>query len=473
MPNLLSRWWTRSPQSLGLASTSSGYEGAVLRGFEQTALYARQTALGALEQSADIIGRSLATAQVHGTDLLTPTVLRDIGRDLLVRGQSFHLFELMGPQLTPTLTRASFSHVYGSHHPSTWDYDLQLTGPTTTTNVRRPRSAVMHCQYATEAVRPWVGISPLTQAALTGELAARLEASLGDEASVAVMRYMTTPTGTSDEYANKLLERFKAGVLAPRKIAVLETTRQAGGLGQSSAPAKDLVPETLGPAPMPATVELYATVSRLVLDICGVPSSLSGSIGATGATIREGVRVLTTHTIQPLAHLVAAETSRVLEADVRLSFHRLSTSDPRACARLTDEGQPVEVRQREGVTDHLHPESCAGRCEAAGEADVPRRAPPLAVDERRESTAAVTRTRTPDVSETGASPHSRASSSCALASRRDAQYLRIRSATALRCSSLIARFRLPTALAAFFLPRPAAGGTLPSIASIARCMATS
>ena len=63
--------------------------------------------------------------------------------------------------------------------------------------------------------------------------------------------------------------------------------------------------------------------------------------------------------------------------------------------------------------------------------------------------------------------------SCALASWRAAQYLRIRSATVLRCSSLIARLRLPTALAAFFLPRPAAGGTSPSIASIARCMATS
>ena len=46
----------------------------------------------------------------------------------------------------------------------------------------------------------------------------------------------------------------------------------------------------------------------------------------------------------------------------------LGNSNDRACARLTDEGQPVEVRQREGVTDHLHPESCAGRCEAAGEA---------------------------------------------------------------------------------------------------------
>ena len=41
--------------------------------------------------------------------------------------------------------------------------------------------------------------------------------------------------------------------------------------------------------------------------------------------------------------------------------------------------------------------------------------------------------------------------------------MRIRSAKALRCSSVMVRLRLPTALAAFFLPRPAAGGALPSI----------
>ena len=38
------------------------------------------------------------------------------------------------------------------------------------------------------------------------------------------------------------------------------------------------------------------------------------------------------------------------------------------CARLTGEGQPVKVRRKEGIANHLHPESCAGRCEAAGEA---------------------------------------------------------------------------------------------------------
>ena len=40
----------------------------------------------------------------------------------------------------------------------------------------------------------------------------------------------------------------------------------------------------------------------------------------------------------------------------------------RACARLTGEGQPVKVRREEGITNHFRPESCAGRCEAAGEA---------------------------------------------------------------------------------------------------------
>ena len=38
------------------------------------------------------------------------------------------------------------------------------------------------------------------------------------------------------------------------------------------------------------------------------------------------------------------------------------------CARQTGEGWPVKVRRKEGVTNHLHPESCAGRCEAPGEA---------------------------------------------------------------------------------------------------------
>ena len=48
--------------------------------------------------------------------------------------------------------------------------------------------------------------------------------------------------------------------------------------------------------------------------------------------------------------------------------HRNGEGMAGSCARLTGEGQPVKVRRKEGITNHLHPESCAGRCEAAGEA---------------------------------------------------------------------------------------------------------
>ena len=65
---------------------------------------------------------------------------------------------------------------------------------------------------------------------------------------------------------------------------------------------------------------------------------------------------------------VRREAARVADATAAAELARARHQQSRACARLTDEGQPVEVRQREGVTDHLHPESCAGRCEAAGEA---------------------------------------------------------------------------------------------------------
>ena len=68
-----------------------------------------------------------------------------------------------------------------------------------------------------------------------------------------------------------------------------------------------------------------------------------------------------------------ADTQQVLASVLRTARQRhLDLPDLIAtmlwCARLTGEGQPVEVRRKEGVTNHFRPESCAGRCEAAGEA---------------------------------------------------------------------------------------------------------
>ncbi len=67
---------------------------------------------------------------------------------------------------------------------------------------------------------------------------------------------------------------------------------------------------------------------------------------------------------------VAAQRVREATLTKLLKQHRIRRVDAATlwCARQTGEGWPVKVRRKEGVTNHLHPESCAGRCEAAGEA---------------------------------------------------------------------------------------------------------
>ena len=64
----------------------------------------------------------------------------------------------------------------------------------------------------------------------------------------------------------------------------------------------------------------------------------------------------------PAGRAVYAERKWLSEAPYGWIKHVLG------CARQTGGGWPVRVRRKEGVTNHLHPESCAGRREAAGEA---------------------------------------------------------------------------------------------------------
>ena len=348
-----------SPTRLGL-SDLSGYEGQLIRGFE-TAASVRRAGFAALEHATGLVGRSLAVATVTGTDLLTPSVLRDIGRDLILRGESFHVFDVPRGRGAPSLLRATTATVYGAPEPHSWRYSLTVNGPTDTRTRIYSAGEVLHVRYATPPETPWQGISPLHSAALTGTLAAQLEASLGEEAAVAVLRYLIAPTGWDQTKMDELANRMRSGLEAPRKVTVVETTKQAGGLGQSSAPSQDLVPQKLGPAPAEAAVNLYGTIYGAVLGACGIPSALSGMQGSTGgALLREGARLLKTHTLLPLAKLIAAEASRVLEVAVAITVNELDTPDITAKARavkmLTEAGIPIaDARAAVGLGGQVGP----------------------------------------------------------------------------------------------------------------------
>ena len=166
-----------------------------------------------------------------------------------------------------------------------------------------------------------------------------------------MLRYLVAPTGWSDERMAILKAQVEAGLGAPNKLTVVESVKQAGGMGHSNAPARDLEPMALGPNPAEATVTLYQAVSSVVLDVCGVPSALGLTTGSTGATLREAWRLCVATTVQPLADLIAAEASRVLERPVSISLHRLSTLDIRskaqALAVLMDE--PVKLSKVEAM----------------------------------------------------------------------------------------------------------------------------
>ena len=334
--------WLRGagPTKLGLSSVG-GYEQQIINAVDTgVASGIRDTAFAALEHAAGLVGRSLTVATVQGTDLLKPDTLRDIGRDLILRGESVYLFGL-GPTLRQSLTRVAWTQVFGDHNPESWRYDLTLTGPTTSTTKRYRYGEVMHPRYATSPLMPWSGISPLRQAALTGKLASTLEASLGREASVPVKRVAPVPTGTPNAYVEYVRESFRdlVGI-----FALPETTKQAFGAGQSSAPQRnDYDFKRVGPEPTQAEVMLYGVVYAAVLNTCGVPSALSGMQGSTGgALLREAIRIFQSHTMDPLCRIIESEASRVLETKVTL---RLPASPEATRIRA----QAIKVLKESGI----------------------------------------------------------------------------------------------------------------------------
>ena len=109
-------------------------------------------------------------------------------------------------------------------------------------------------------------------------------------------------------------------------------------------------------------------LSARLVKSAGLLASLPGeAITANASHDRAAVKGYYRLIDQPVSSAVTPEN--ILAPHRARTLQRMRGQDTVLwCARLTGEGQPVEVRRKEGVTNHFRPESCAGRCEAAGEA---------------------------------------------------------------------------------------------------------
>ena len=309
------------------------YTDAILASyFAATTGRIQAASVAGVQAAAGIVGRALAAATIAGDGGACDVhLLEGIGTDL-VRAGRFLGRLTVGPAGRVRILRAGAvaSVVYGEADPDTWRYSLSMGGPSSARTVWATAAEVVNVRINADSYRPWEGVPPLARAVASGELAARLASSLGDEADVVVSRIIPIAQGSGANAAN-LLSTAIAGQL-PGRLAFPETQLAGAGAGRSSAPMRDFGATRTGwEAPISGPT-LYAHLFSEICEVCGVPGALVNPASA-GPAAREAWRRLTVGTIEPYARLLESELSRVLERPVTITLRRLAGVDAAGRAR--------------------------------------------------------------------------------------------------------------------------------------------
>ena len=314
------------------------------------------SATAALEAAAGSYARAFAVASVEpntpATRALTPAVLALMARDLIRGGESLHAIEVDrdGVRLLP----CGSWDVRGGPNPATWRYRVDTFGPSGNTTRHLPAAAVIHARYSVDPARPWLGISPLGWARLTGRLHAELEGALADESGGPRGHLLPVPAGPygdGDEPTTTDPNEKLPADLANMKgeLRMVESSAAGWGEGKSAAPQTDLKPNRIGAAPPPSLATLRTDSGMAVLSACGVSSDLF--IHGDAAGQRESWRRFLHGSVQPLGDLLAAELADKLNAPgLALKFDRLMASDlsgrARALGSMVQAGMALDDARR-------------------------------------------------------------------------------------------------------------------------------
>ena len=309
---------------------------------------ARSSATAALEAAAGAVARGFAAATVEGApaamaDALSPATLSLIGRDLIRRGESVFHIEIRRGEIR--LAPAGSWDVRGGVREAEWWYRLDLFGPSGNVTRFVPSDAVVHCRYAVDPSRPWLGVSPLGWAALSGELHAGVLGALAADMKALPGTVIPMPPGENaeDEAADPLAPLKTALLSAKGRSTFVETTRSAFGADHRDAPAQDWQQRRLGPAPPDSLASLHDSTGVAVLAAIGVDPLMVGMARGDGTALREAYRRFERLTLQPLARIATRELAEKLDApDLALGFDSLRASDfagvARAYKALTEAG---------------------------------------------------------------------------------------------------------------------------------------
>ena len=281
---------------------------------------------GAVEIAAGFWQRSFSSAEIKGSAVVGEALaphLGYIGRSLVEDGEAIFYPDFDNGL---TLIPASTVTVTGGPEPSSWKYELTLSGPTSVKTMRRlPADSVLHLYYVRGTRNPWKGISPIAGAATTRKLLDNIERSLAREVGGAVGSLIPVPNIEVSGQLQTDIRNMKG------EVTLVESSAAAWGAGQTGAPPADFPLKRVGADPPATLPELRRDAERSILAACGVPTDLLSGGDAAGQ--REGYRRYLHSTISPVADNVAAQVSAFFGTPISLDLSGMMAGDLSGRAR--------------------------------------------------------------------------------------------------------------------------------------------
>ena len=326
---------------------NSSYENAVVTALFNAAIgtSAKQGATAGVEVSTGLISRAFASATVKSesslfTDALTPDVLSNIARNLLRCGESVYQIVIEGGRVR--LQPAGSWDVRGGPDERLWFYRMDTFGPSGSTTHYVPSASALHCRYAYDPSRPWLGMGPLQFATLTGKLSAETAKMLGDLSSGPRGSVMPMP---DKDGADETLTELKADLKTlGGGMSFVESMSSGMGTADMRQGNEDWRQKHIMAAPEQALVDLNRQAFDEVLACYGLSPVLFEAKPGNGS--RESYRQLYFSTILPLGKLVQAELRSKLHPSISLTFEAIAAADVVAKARalkgMVDSGVDLE-----------------------------------------------------------------------------------------------------------------------------------
>ena len=331
-------WKKREPERLNYTASLTA---ALYAGAEATATSA-PLATAALEIASGLFSRSLSASTVKNASApvvaaLTPQVLSLIGRNMIRKEEDFHRIYVRRGRLV--LEPVGFSYAQGeSPDPDSWIYQITLYGPSGSKHETVSARSILHCRYAVDSSRPWIGVPAWSWSSATGAAIAALETMIANEAKAPHGHLLSIPPQenepSSDDDDQDPFSAFRND-LSSAKGNTLIVERESTSLrdpgSMSNADSKmDQITYGLDRSLLDI---LRTSTGRDILAACGVPPTLFVA-NSDGTAQREAFRRFLHSSLRPLARIVEGELREKLDSpNLTLDLSDLHAADVAGRAR--------------------------------------------------------------------------------------------------------------------------------------------